>query len=123
MEDYLETIHLLTQKNGGVRVKDVAQALDITMPCVSSAIKKMEKQGLVSHSRYDLIALTQAGSLLAEEIYSRHQLIKMFLLDILELDPAIAEKDACRIEHNISKETVAGLKRFLKGNRRRTHAT
>jgi len=116
MEDYLETIHLLSKENGGVRVKDVAHALSITMPSVSGAIKKMVKQGLVSHPRYDLIALTPKGVSLATEIYNRHRVIKKFLQEILKLDPKVAEQDACRMEHIISQETFIGFKKLLQKN-------
>lgn len=123
IEDYLETIYILSRENNGVRVKDVARALNITMPSVCSAIKKMEKRGLVLHPRYDLIALTSRGETIARDIYTRHRVIKRFLQEILELDPKVAEQDACRMEHNISPETFAGLKRFLKENRRQVDAT
>ncbi|MBN1780876.1 metal-dependent transcriptional regulator [bacterium] len=113
MEDYLEAIHVLAQDRGNVRVKDIAQVLNVTMPSVSGAVKKMEKQGLVSHPKYDTIVLTARGSVMAEEIYRRHRIIKSFLENVLGLDPDIAEQDACRIEHNISPETLAGLKRFM----------
>ena len=114
MEDYLEAIHVLEKENGHVRVKDVASSLNVTMPSVSGAIKKMEKNGWVSHPRYDLIALTDEGSHLAEEIYNRHRIIKQFLQDVLGLDSRIAEEDACKIEHIISDETLAGFERFIR---------
>ncbi|MBN2104501.1 metal-dependent transcriptional regulator [bacterium] len=123
IEDYLETIHLLNEENGGVRVKDIASALNITMPSVSGAIKRMVKQGLVSHPRYDLIVLTPKGASLAKEIYTRHRVIKKFLQEILELDPRVAEKDACRMEHIISRETLTGLKKLLEENRRQIDAS
>ncbi len=117
MEDYLEAIHLLAGESGGARVKDIAASLNVTMPSVSSAIKKMEKRGLVSHSRYDLILLTSRGLEMAQEIYNRHRVIQSFLEDVLGLDPVIAEQDACRIEHNISPETLEGFSRFIEENR------
>lgn len=113
MEDYLETIHLLELKRGNVRVKDIAGEMEITAPSVSGALKNLEKRNLVRHPRYDLIELTPQGSRIAEEVYRRHQVIQDFLSQILGLDPKIAEKDACRIEHNVSPETVESLARFL----------
>lgn len=117
MEDYLEVIYRLEQKKGIVRVKDIANKLRITMPSVSYAVKNLEKQGLVSHSRYDLVGLTPEGESIAKRIYHRHRIIRDFLSNILELNREIAEKDACRIEHNISPETLDGLTRFLEKQR------
>ena len=118
MEDYLEVIHRLEKKQGIVRVKDIANKLKITMPSVSCAVKNLEKQGLVSHSRYDLVGLTPKGESIAKRIYHRHRIIRDFLSNILGLNLEIAEKDACRIEHNISPETLDGLTRFLEKQRR-----
>ena len=112
-EDYLKTIHLLNSQRGSVRVKDIAEKLDITMPSVSSAIKNLEKKGLVSHPRYDLVALTNQGSQIAESITMRHCIIRDFLSNVLELDTEIAEKDACVMEHSISPETLEKLVLFL----------
>ncbi len=113
MEDYLETIYRLDLQHGHVRVKDIAQAMDITMPSVSGAIKNLERDGLVTHPRYDAIALTPSGAVLAEQIYRRHRIIKSFLSQVLGLDQITAERDACSMEHNISPETVDRLAAFI----------
>ena len=113
MEDYLETIHLLEQERRTVRVKAIAAEMQITMPSVSSAVKNLENQGMVSHSRYDSVELTKEGAQIAEAVYKRHRVIKHFLSKVLGLESDIAEKDACRIEHNISEETLNKLIQFL----------
>lgn len=113
MEDYLETIHLLERDQGNVRVKDIADRMNISRASVSGAVKSLEKQGLVSHPRYDLISLTSRGARLAEQIYEKHLTLMKFLQEILGLDKETAEKDACRIEHNISLRTFKRLKAFV----------
>lgn len=113
MENYLETIYILERDRGNVRVKDIASTMEITMPSVSGAMKCLEKQGLVEHSRYDLVTLTAKGIRIARELTRRHRLLKDFLCRVLGLDNEIAEKDACGIEHIISPETVESLSRFL----------
>ena len=113
MEDYLEAIYVLELKTGNVRVKDIAAELGITMPSVSSAIKNLEKQGFVSHPRYDLVVLTPRGARVAADVYHRHRVIKGFLSQVLGVASDIAEKDACCIEHIISPETLESLSRFL----------
>jgi DtxR family Mn-dependent transcriptional regulator len=117
-EDYLKAIHLLNTQSGGVRVKDIARKLDITMPSVSYAIKALEKQGLVSHPRYDLVALTSRGSQIAKIITRRNRIIRDFLSDVLELDQKIAERDACVMEHSISPETLEKFIRFMEDERK-----
>ena len=113
MEDYLETIHRLEIERGNVRVKDIALRMRISQASVSGAMNNLEKQGLVSHPRYDLIRLTAAGIGRAEKIYERHRIIKHFLKDVLGLAEDVADRDACRIEHNIGPETFLSMKRFI----------
>ena len=118
MEDYLRAIHSLENEVGHVRVKDIAEKLDIKAPSVSSALKNLEKQDLVCHQRYDLVELTEKGAQIAEDICSRHRVVKNFLSQVLGLDAKIAEKDACGIEHAISPETLNSLVRFLETDQR-----
>ena len=114
MEDYMEVIHLLELDQGNVRVKDIAEKMEITMPSVSSAIRNLKKQGLVSHSRYNLVLLTPRGTQIAESIYLRHRVIRNFLSQVLRLDADVAERDACGMEHIISPETFESLVRYMK---------
>lgn len=116
MEDYLETIYLIEQEYGFVRVKEIARQIGNTMPSVTSAVKNLEKKGLVKHPRYEVVSLTDEGIEIARRIYHRHEILREFLQDILGLKPEIAEKDACRIEHNISDETMRRLEAFIEQN-------
>jgi DtxR family Mn-dependent transcriptional regulator len=113
MEDYLETIHLIGEKQAGVRVRDVAKRLDITMPSVTGALKNLQRQGLVSHPRYDRIDLTSEGKRIAKEVFNRHKVIREFLIQVLGIDSETAERDACGMEHFISGTTLDRLVRFM----------
>ena len=44
MEDYLETVFILQQKNGCVRCVDAAEHLGVTKPSVSRAVKELSKK-------------------------------------------------------------------------------
>ena len=59
------------------------------------------------------ITLTEAGREIAEKIYERHTLLSKWLVR-LGVDPEIASKDACRIEHVISSESFDAIKRHTK---------
>lgn len=112
-EDYLKAIYFLVTTKGTVRVKDIAGKMEISMPSVSSALKHLEEQGLVCHSRYDLVELTAKGSRFAKDVHHRHSVLKDFLSKVLGLDSVIAEKDACGMEHSISPQTIDSLVKFL----------
>ncbi|WP_264472837.1 metal-dependent transcriptional regulator [Intestinibacillus massiliensis] len=114
-ENYLETILTLERRNGVVRSIDIANELGFSKPSVSRAMGVLKKAGLIEQEAYGNIQLTEAGRARATEVYRRHLLITRFLVETLELDPAIAEQDACRIEHVISPETLSRMRAVLDG--------
>ena len=59
------------------------------------------------------IAFTEKGRAIAEKIYERHQILTEILM-ALGVDRAIAARDACKMEHDISDETFTAMKRHLK---------
>lgn len=114
MEDYLETIYLLGKKRKPVRVRDIAKEMSITMPSVTGALKTLEQFELVSHPRYDVVFLTSKGTRLARAVYQRHLVLKNFLIQVLGIDPKIAEIDACGMEHAVSPQTLEQFVLFMK---------
>lgn len=111
LEDYLEEIFELS-RTGPARVRDIASRLDVTMASVSGAMKKLRQKGLIMAGRYDYIALTPEGEVVARKVSGRHQALFGFLTDVLGLDSELAQEDACRIEHALSPETLERLKEF-----------
>lgn len=113
LEDYLETILALEAVNKVARVKDIAEKLDVLRGSVSGALKTLAEKGLVNHEPYSFITLTDEGRKLATEIRRRHDVIKGFLSDVLQLDAETAEVNACRMEHAMDKPTVDRLVQFI----------
>lgn len=114
IEDYLETIIMLHGKNRVVRTRDISRKMGLSMPSVCAAIKVLCKKGLVNHEKYGYIELTRQGEKLGERIYDSHKILIKFLREILNTDPKTAERDACKIEHDISRNTVRRLIAFVK---------
>jgi len=114
IEDYLETIIMLHRKNRVVRVRDISRKMGLSMPSVCAAIKVLCKKGLVNHEKYGYIELTRQGETLGGKIYGSHKILIKFLKEILSTDSRTAEKDACKIEHGISGNTVKRLVAFVK---------
>ena len=113
-EDYIETIYLLKKRKGHVRAVDVAQELHFSRPSVSRAIGILRDSGLLLMNNDGSLELTEEGTQLAEEIYEKHTTLTRFLRAVTDVDPSIAENDACLIEHIISPSTFEGVKRFLR---------
>ena len=110
-EDYLKTILLLQNKNGTVRSLDIARALHVSKPSVSAAMKHLRDGGFLTMDETKRLCLTEAGREVAEQIYEKHLIVKECLIS-LGVDPDIAEKDACIMEHLISRETLEQMKCF-----------
>jgi DtxR family Mn-dependent transcriptional regulator len=113
LEDYLEMVSFLSDE-GEVRVTDIASRLDVSKPSVLTALKTLEEQGLLEHERYRAVMLTKKGALMAAEIRDRHDFLTLFLRNIVGVSPETAEKDACKMEHLLSPETLQKMKTFAK---------
>lgn len=108
-EDYLETILILSQREGRVRSVDIANEMNFTKPSVSNAMKKLREKRHITVDPLGGISLTESGAAIAERIYERHTLLTRLLMD-LGVDEAVAREDACRIEHDISAESFQKMK-------------
>jgi DtxR family Mn-dependent transcriptional regulator len=113
MEDYLESILMLGQGKKAVRVSQMSQALGVKMPSVTSALAKLSQQGLVEHQRYGRARLTPEGEGIAQDVFHRHESLRHFLTEILNIDPETAADDACKMEHTISPTTQEKLAKFV----------
>ena len=113
LEDYLEMVHILRLANGIARVKDIAAALTVKMPSVAKAMIELKKLGLVTQEPYSGVELTEEGERVAAIILNRHILLKGFLVK-LGVSEAIADKDACCMEHILSAETLSKIEEFMK---------
>lgn len=113
MEDYLESILLLREGKEAVRVSQMSKALGVKMPSVTSALRKLSRQGLVKHERYGRVQLTADGKKIAEDVFHRHEALRRFLTEILHIDPEIAADDACKMEHSVSPATQEKLAKFV----------
>ncbi|MBR4953129.1 MAG: metal-dependent transcriptional regulator [Oscillospiraceae bacterium] len=111
-QDYLETILTLHKKSGYVRSIDIANELSVSRPSVSVAMKKLIELGHIVMEDGGKITLTESGKAVAEEVYSRHIALTHLLME-LGVSAETAEEDACRIEHDISDETFAAIKRHF----------
>lgn len=112
-EMYLETIYVLSQTSSTVRAIDVGAQMGFSKPSVSRAVGILKEDGYVLMDRKGLLTLTEKGEEAARRIYRRHLLLTEVLCG-LGVDPAVAEADACRIEHVISEETFEVLCRHRK---------
>ena len=112
-ENYLETILVLTQRNGSVRSIDVANEMNFTKPSVSRAMSILKRENLIIMEADGRLVLTEEGLKKATAILERHTILTRFINEVLGVPEETAEKGACRIEHIISPETFNGIKNML----------
>lgn len=111
-EMYLETILLLQKKNGYARCVDIATKLGYSKASVSRAMKLLSSKNYITLGKHSEVLLTDIGQAQAEKVYETHRII-MELLMRIGADEALAEENACRIEHVISDELLELIKKHL----------
>ena len=111
-EDYLEQILMLQEKKGVVRSIDIANSMGYSKPSISIAMKHLRETGYVTMNEDNYISLTEKGSEIANRIYNRHRTLTSLLVK-LGVPQEIAEKDACKIEHDLSPESYQALKDYM----------
>jgi DtxR family transcriptional regulator, Mn-dependent transcriptional regulator len=116
LEDYLETMLEIAEKEKEIRVTDIAESLQITKATVSETMHKLKKMGMVEQKNYGPVSLTERGRQEALQIRKRHRVIKKFLVEVLDVDHKTAEKEACLMEHILSNATMKKLAAFVAKN-------
>lgn len=107
-EDYLERVLILSEKLERVREIDIVNDMGFSKPSVSIAMKKLRDNGYLI-IKGGTITLTKKGLEIAKKIYERHTILtKGFIL--LGVDEETAERDACKIEHDLSDITFEKIK-------------
>ena len=111
-EDYLECILKLSKQRPVVRSIDIANDMNYSKPSISVAMKNLRLNGYINVDESGFITLTDSGMEIATNIYDRHLILRKWL-EFLGISPETAEQDACKIEHTLSKETYAALRKHI----------
>lgn len=112
IEDYLESILILSRRLPAVRSIDVANELGFSKPSVSVAMKNLKGRKYITVSDEGYILLTNEGRKLAESVYERHTLLTDWLIH-LGVNPQVAASDACKMEHDITPESYEAMKKCI----------
>lgn len=110
-EDYLESIYVLSERQGIVRSIDVAEYLGVTKASVSKAMAALESTGYVEMGKRD-VHLTERGLEVARQMWERH----CFFVRLLEdagVAPEVASQEGCHMEHCLSEESFEKLRSML----------
>ncbi len=111
-ENYLEKILILSERLNEVHAIDLCTELGYSRPTVSVFLKGLREKGLITVDGSNHIWLTDAGRAIAEPIYARHKMLSS-LLERMGVSPSVAVEDACKIEHDLSEESIACIRTFM----------
>ncbi len=111
-EDYVELIAALIEERGEARSVDLAERLGVSQVTVGKTVQRLQREGFVTAEPYRSIFLTESGASLALASKERHAMVLAFLLR-LGVPPEVAEADAEGIEHHVSSQTLAAMRRYV----------
>ena len=112
IENYLETIYILSQQQNEVHAIDICSYLSYSRPTVSIVLRQMREHGLVTVNQENHIFLTEEGLRIASRVFERHEVLTAMLIK-LGVSRETALRDACKIEHDLSDETFEAIKRHM----------
>jgi DtxR family Mn-dependent transcriptional regulator len=113
IEEYLETIYKLSQRDEDVKTSKISKDLGITQASVSEMLKKLDKMDYVKYSQYKGVKLTDKGLKAAQKVTRKHRLLERFLHDILKLKDNLLHDQACEMEHSLSDEAERAMCQVL----------
>lgn len=113
LEDYLEAIFNLAKESNIARSKDIAKSLGVSRASVTGALRVLKEKGLANYKPYDYVTLTETGRATAAEIAKKHKILESFFIDVLCIEPNIAQQAACKAEHALGPGIIAKLLCFI----------
>ena len=114
LEDYIEAIYHIIEEKLVARSKEIAARLNVSRASVTEALRALSKKGLINYAPYEAITLTDEGREIAEDVVFRHKALKQFFIEVLSVDPALAEDGACRVEHSAPPEIIERMISFTR---------
>lgn len=106
-EDYLKAVYgLAGDQEGAVQTTALAGALGIAPASVSGMLRRLSKDGLLTHVPYHGVRLTATGRRLALRVVRRHRILECYLTNRLGYDWDAVHAEAERLEHAVSDKLI-----------------
>jgi len=112
-EDYLKQIFLLGEGQGKVTTQAIAGRLRVRPASVTEMVGRLAQLGLVEHTRYKGVNLTEDGLRVALEMLRHHRLLETYLVQALGYSWDQVHEEAERLEHVISERFEARIAEAL----------
>ena len=108
-EEYLKVIYLLNNAMGEVRVTDIAKKMNKTKASVTAAVNVLAQMELIEYKHYEPIKITEVGEREAIKVLEASNIVKLFMTDILNIKPEIADEESSKIKTVLSDDSLNRL--------------
>ena len=112
-EDYLKCIYEIGTEVEKISNKEIASRMQVSPPAVTEMIKRMISEGLLVKDKTHGYLLTDLGSQLVSDLYRKHRLIEVFLLENLDYTTEEVHEEAEVLEHTVSEHFIDQLDHML----------
>lgn len=112
LEDYLEEAYRLSVNNKEIRIKDVAECLNVSMPSVVKGLRKLNRLGYLIYQPYEKIELTDRGKMTGSFLVERNKILKDFV-SMIGSDCDI-KQEAEAMEHYLTISTIKSIEKLVK---------
>jgi len=108
-EDYLKSILEAESEGETVISARLADWHNVSPPAVTTALRRLKKDGLVRVESEGKVQLTAAGRRIARKLTLRHHLIERMLAELFGMEWWKVHDEAERLEHAVSPDFEAKL--------------
>ena len=113
VEMYLKTASELAVAGELAPISALAERLGVSTVSATEMVHRLGEKGLLDHTPYKGVALTEDGRRRAQRVIRRHRLWECFLVDHLNLPWEKVHDYACRLEHATDTAVTEALSTFL----------
>jgi DtxR family Mn-dependent transcriptional regulator len=113
VEEYLESIGALEERENPVSTTSIAQSMGLSSASVSEMLRRLAEKGLVEYTPYGGTSLTNEGRQRFLRLTRRHRLWEVFLNRHLGIGWEDVYHHACSLEHATTDLVVEKLAEFL----------
>ena len=113
LESYLEAIADIQNEQGAVSPSVLAEKMGCKRSSVTSALQRLAENGLINYHTYRPVTLSPKGKEVIESLNRYHKILANFFENVLGLDEEFSQKEACRLEHQISPQTIERISDYV----------
>ncbi len=111
LEDYLEEAYRLSINCKEIRIKDIADCLNVSMPSVVKGLTKLNRLGYIVYRPYEKIELTDRGKAKGTFLVERNKILRDFI-EIIGANCDI-EQEAEAMEHYLTVSTIKSIEKLV----------